>query len=95
MLFIEAQRKQLIIALWTHCAPHHPELRHIPPMEDERFIDAPNQLGAAYTIGMCHLIGCILLMLLLLMLMLLFIYCLFILFIAYRRVYWRGSVCFS
>ena len=49
---VEAVKQQLTNVLWTHCAPHHPEMRHIPPMEDsEAFLDTNTQIGGIYNVG--------------------------------------------
>jgi len=47
----DEQRTLLMTVLWQHCSQHHPELRHIPPLEDpEKFVESDEQVGA-YTIG--------------------------------------------
>lgn len=41
------EQKTLIVnILWMHCAPHHPELKHIPAQEEERFQESESQVGS-------------------------------------------------
>lgn len=46
----DGQKDALVSALWTHCSPHHPELRFIPTEESDTFIENSNQVGN-YEVG--------------------------------------------
>ena len=42
----DKQKSKMSSALWTECTPFHPELRHIPPMEQsEHFPETDTQVG--------------------------------------------------
>ncbi len=41
----DEQKTSLVSILWTHCTKYHPELRQIPAMEDEDFVETDEQVG--------------------------------------------------
>jgi serine/threonine protein kinase len=48
----DEQKNTLMSVLWTHCSQHHPELKHIPPMEDpEHYVETEDELGPNYSVG--------------------------------------------
>lgn len=41
----DEQKVAFLDVLWTHCAIHHPDLRQIPDMESEDFIESEDRIG--------------------------------------------------
>ena len=65
----DEQKNTLVTILWTHCCQYHPDLRHIPIIEDEStFMETEERVGN-YAVGSmlgegqfatvrsCHLLG--------------------------------------
>ena len=46
----DEQKMNLQNILWSHCSLHHPELRHIPPLESDEFLETEFKIGS-YVIG--------------------------------------------
>ena len=44
------QKQNLLTILWINCSQFHPELRHIPPCQDENFYETDERIGI-YGVG--------------------------------------------
>jgi hypothetical protein len=47
----DEQKNTLVDILWGHCGQHHPELIHIPKLEDENNFDETDERVGEYTVG--------------------------------------------
>ena len=47
----DEQKNTLMSVLWNNCSQHHPELRHIPPMEDPEKFEETEEIIGKYHVG--------------------------------------------